>query len=263
MVFEKKKGLALVLSGGSVRGLAHIGVLEVLEKHHVPIDRVIGTSMGALIGGLYAAGTLKQFSERITKFSQNKIATLFLFRRIRKGNTSTEAIIPFLKDFTANKKIEDLDIGYTAVATDLKTGKEIFLEKGDLLHSILASISIPGIFQPVQIGDRILVDGGVVDPLPQKYGHLVAKKVIAVNAMPAAFKYKQESDVFDVISEAIGIMTHELIESQTKKKPNSVFLQLKTEGIEPFDFSQIPKIIDIGRKEAKKRIKEITKLVAS
>lgn len=261
MIFDKKRNLALVLSGGSARGFAHIGVLEILEEHHVPVDTIIGTSMGALVGGLYAAGTLKNFKENTIKLSNNNFVSLFVSNKIKKGKTTTQELESLLKKYTGNKKIEKLDIGFTAIATDLNTGKEVFINQGSLLKGILGSISIPGIFPPVKMGNKLLVDGGVIDPLPQKYGHLIANKIIAVNAMPSQFKYKKESDVFDVISEAVGIMTNELITLKSQKDPETVFIQLKTEEVKPFDFANVEKIIDIGRKETKKNIDKIIKLV--
>src|SRR3989338_5444885 len=102
-MFEKKRNLALVLSGGSARGLAHIGVLEILEEHHVPVDTIIGTSMGAVIGGLYAAGTLKNFKQDILKISSSTLVTLFLSRKIRGGKTTTAELEVFLKKYARNK----------------------------------------------------------------------------------------------------------------------------------------------------------------
>ncbi len=261
MIFDKKRNLALVLSGGSARGFAHIGALEVLEEHHIPIDTIIGTSMGALVGGLYAAGTLKNFKENAIRLSNNNFVSLFVSNKIKRGKTSTQELESLLKKYTENKKIENLDISFTAIATDLKTGKEVFVNQGKLLKAIIGSISIPGIFPPVKMGNKLLVDGGVIDPLPQKYGHLIANKIIAVNAMPSQFKYKKESDVFDIISEAVGIMTNELITLKSQTDPQTVFIQLKTEEIKPFDFANVEKIIDIGRKETKKNINKVIKLV--
>ncbi len=260
-MFTQKRNLALVLSGGSARGLAHIGILEILEEHHVPIDTIVGTSMGAIIGGLYAAGTLKEFKQDILKISHSKLMSLFLSHKIRGGNTTTAEIESFLKKYTKNKKIEKLDLSFTAVATDLNTGKEVFIDQGSLIKALLGSISIPGIFPPVKYQKKLLVDGGVVDPLPQHYGELIAKKVIAINAMPAHYKYKKTSDVFDVISEAVGIMTSELIALKSRESVESVFIQLDTENIDSFDFSRAQEIIEKGRKAAQQNIDKIIKLV--
>jgi len=254
----KKRNLAVALSGGSVRGLAHIGFLEVLEEHHIPVDCIVGTSMGALVGGLYAAGKLKEFKDRIIKLSNNKILSLLLSNKIRKGEGDVKAVEKLLNEFIKNKKIEDLDINFTAIATDLKTGKEVYLDEGNLVKNISASISIPGIFQPVKMKGMLLVDGGVIDPLPQEYASEIADKVIAVNAMPTSFIHKKGGDVFDVISESIGIITNKLIKLK-RHEEKCLFIQLKTKGIDSYDFKSAEKIIEIGRRSAKKNIKKIIK----
>lgn len=268
MEFEKKRNLALVLSGGSARGLAHIGFLEVLNENQIPVDAVVGTSMGALVGGLYAAGTLDEFKKKIIGISNNKLAGLFLSRKLRKMNTKTEDIIPFLEDLTKKKKIEDLGVAFTAIATNLKTGEEVFINKGSLLKAILASIALPGIFKPIEFGNKLLVDGSVIDPLPEKYGQFIANKVIAVNAMPKNYKYvKHGEDVFEVLSRASGIMANALLNIKSLAnfnlydKERFLFVQLKTDKIGPFDFYDVKRIIRIGRKAAKKNIKKIIRLV--
>lgn len=260
MLFEKKKDLAIVLSGGSAKGLAHIGVLEVLEENHIPIEAIVGTSMGALIGGLYASGKMKEFKKEAIEFSKNKIMKFLMKRKFGKKHLSVSSVKPFLYKFFKDKKIESLPISFTAVATDLKTGKEVFIDKGDLLTAVMASISIPGIFDPVRIDQSVLIDGGVVDPLPEKYGHVIADKVLTVNAMASEFKYKDEGEVFDVISEAVGIMSHEIIKLKSIKDDKTLLIQLDTSHIEPFDFTNIESHIEVGRKAALKNLKKIIEL---
>lgn len=276
MVFEKKKNLALVLSGGTARGLAHIGALEVLEENHIPIDAIVGTSMGALVGGLYAAGTLKEFTKEIKKLSESRIRALFFSRKLNrimknmKNLDSNKTIGPFLSKFTKGKQIEDLGICFTAVATDLRTGKEVFINKGDLLKAILASVSIPGIFHPVKFGKKILVDGGVIDPIPQKYAHLIARKAIIINAIPKKFTYESKGDsVMEVISDAAGIMSNTLanlesiISFKYFRKERFVFIQMNTEKTDSLDFSKVNELLKIGRRAAKKELKNIIELAKS
>ncbi len=266
---RKKKNLALVLSGGSARGLAHIGVLEVLEENKIPIEAIVGTSMGAIVGGIYAAGKLKEFKWDLIELSHSRMKALFWSIKLRKPNSDAEKVVgPFLNQYIKNKKIEDLGIDFTAVATELKTGREVYINKGSLLKAMLASMCLPGIFHPVEISHKLLIDGGVVDPLPQNYGHMIAKKVIAVNAMPKKICYKMKGNgVFEVLSEASGIMSHtllnleNLITLQTFKDERGLFIQLKTDNRKPFDFYNIEELINIGRKEAKKNIKKIIEFV--
>ena len=256
----KKRKLAVALSGGSVIGLAHIGFLEVLEENNIKVDYVVGTSMGALVGGIYATGKLKELKNKIIKLSKNRILSLLLSNKIKKGNNNTKEIEGFIEPIIKNKKTEDLKIGFTAIATDLKTGKEIYLEKGPLLKNISASISIPGVFQPVKIKNMLLVDGGVTDPLPEEYAKKKAKKVIVVNAMPTRVNYKKDGNTFDILSEVMSIMTNNLICKRNNKSDKHLFIQIKTKDIDYFDFKNTSKIIKLGRKAAKKHIKKIIRL---
>jgi NTE family protein len=265
----KKKRLALVLSGGGARGLAHIGVLEVLEENKIPIDAVVGTSMGAVIGGIYAAGKLKEFKEEALKLSHSKMrAMLWNMKFMRPNSDPEKSFGPTLDKFIKNKKFEGLAIDFTAIATDLRTGKEVYLNKGNLTKSILASVCLPGLCHPVEIGKKLLVDGGVVDPLPQGYGEMIAEKVISVNAMPKKYIYKKKKNgVIEVLSDVAGIMTNALLDlekSMSIKYPEKadkfVFIQLDTEKRKPFDFYNIDDLIKIGRKAAKKHLPEIIAL---
>ena len=257
----KKRNLALALSGGSVRGLAHIGFLEVLDENDIKVDYIVGTSMGALIGGISAAGKLEEFKKKILKLSKNKVLSLLLSDKIRKGNTNTKEIEKFIEKFIGDKKIENLNVGFTAIATDLKTGREAYLEKGSLLKGISASISIPGIFQPVKMGGMLLVDGGVVDPLPEEYAKGKARKVIAVNALPTKIMYKSGGGTFNVLSEAASIIVNELIGERNVKGKDRLFVQIKTRNIDSFDFKSASRVIGLGRKAAKKSLRKVRRLV--
>ena len=255
-----KEGLAIALSGGSVRGLAHIGFLEVLEENNIQVDHLVGTSMGALVGGIYAAGKLKELKKKILKLSKNRILSILLSNQIRRGNTDTKKIEKFIEPLIKNRRMSSLNPKFTAIATNLKTGKEVYLEEGTLLKNISASISIPGVFQPVKIKNMLLVDGGVIDPLPEEYAKKKANKVIAVNAMPTKVNYKKGGDTFDILSETMGIMTNKLIGLGKRKTENHLFVQIRTRGIDSFDFKSASKVIKLGRKAAKKHLKKIIKL---
>ena len=161
-----KKTVALVLSSGGARGLAHIGAIEELEANCYRIGSVAGCSMGALIGGVYAAGKLKEFREWMKGIDRKKMLELTDFslslNHIVKGTRIIEAIMEFVPDI----QIEDLPIPYCAVATDLKAGKEVVFNKGSLFEAIRASISLPSFYEPVERDNMILIDGGVVNPIP-------------------------------------------------------------------------------------------------
>ncbi len=180
------KKIALVLGGGGARGIAHIGVLKVLEENKIPIHSIIGTSIGALIGGMYAAGlNANQLKEIALSLNHISLARLFPPSFSSHGIINSDNIRIFLKKYINEPLIENLKIPFFAVATDLMTGEEIILNKGSLIEAIIASISIPAIFHPLYYDGRFLVDGGLVDPLPVEVAiKNKFKPVIAVNIIP-------------------------------------------------------------------------------
>ena len=160
------KDVALVLSSGGARGLAHIGAIEELKEQGYRITSIAGCSMGALIGGVYAAGKLEEFREWMKTVDRKKMLELTDFslslNHIVKGSRIIEAIMEFVPDMP----IEDLPIPYCAIATDLKAGRVVVFRKGSLFDAIRASISLPSFYEPVHRNGMILIDGGVTNPMP-------------------------------------------------------------------------------------------------
>lgn len=160
------KDVALVLSSGGARGLAHIGAIEELEAQGYRITSIAGCSMGALIGGVYAAGKLEEFREWMKTIDRKKMLGLTDFslslNHIVKGTRIIEAIMEFVPD----TPIEQLPIPYCCVATDWKAGREVVISSGSLFEAIRASISLPSFYEPVRRDGMILIDGGVVNPIP-------------------------------------------------------------------------------------------------
>lgn len=161
-----KPSIALALGSGGARGLAHIGVIRCLVERGLAIEYIAGSSMGALVGGIYAAGKLDEFANWVLALDRTAVLRLldwsFSHGAIFKG----ERIIAELKALIGDVDIGDLDIGYTAVATELKGPREVWLNRGPLWHAVRASIAVPLVFAPVRDGERTLVDGGLVNPVP-------------------------------------------------------------------------------------------------
>ena len=160
------KDVALVLSSGGARGLAHIGAIEEFEAQGYRITSIAGCSMGALIGGVYATGKLAEFREWMKTIDKKKMMELtdfsFSLNHVAKGTRIIGAIMEFVPDVA----IEDLPIPYCAVATDWKSGREVVFREGSLFEAIRASISLPSFYEPVQRDGMILIDGGVTNPIP-------------------------------------------------------------------------------------------------
>ena len=163
---DNQKDVALVLSSGGARGLVHIGVIEELEEQGYHISSIAGASMGALIGGVYAAGKLTEFREWMKGIDKRKMVELTDFslsiNHLVKGNRIIDAI----KEIVPDTPIENLPIPYCAVATDWETGREVTFRKGSLFGAIRASISLPAYCEPVRINGMVLIDGGIVNPIP-------------------------------------------------------------------------------------------------
>lgn len=161
-----KKKIALVLSGGGARGLAHIGAIETLESHGYEITSIAGCSMGALIGGMYAAGKLPEVKDWVLALDRRKVLSLVDFSLSLTHLVKGDRVMEALKEIVPDVNIEDLPIPYTAVATDWNSGKEVIFDHGSLYDAIRASISIPLFLNPVRREDMLLVDGGLVNSLP-------------------------------------------------------------------------------------------------
>ena len=163
---DNRKKVALVLASGGSRGLAHIGAIEVLEENGYTVTSIAGASMGALVGGIYAAGGLDAFKEWMKTVDRMKVFNLMDFTIGNGGFVKGDKVIDELKSIIPDKLIESLHIPFTAVATDIRHRKEVVFDRGSLYDAIRSSISLPSIFTPNRIGDMLLIDGGVVNPVP-------------------------------------------------------------------------------------------------
>ena len=182
----RKIHTALVLGSGGARGLAHIGVLKCLEEYHVPLDAVVGTSIGALIGGLNASGmNAEEMDEVVCSMDKLTMARILMPKFSASGIVDNARVKNFIHSLTGEKRIEKLPVAFRAVSTDLITGEEVVFDKGFLADAILASIAIPALFQPIYHQGRYLVDGGLCNPLPVSVAHrMQMRNCIAVNVSP-------------------------------------------------------------------------------
>lgn len=276
----KAKDVALVLSCGGARGLAHIGAIEELESHGYHISSIAGCSMGALIGGVYAAGKLNEFREWMKTIDRKKMLGLIDFslslNHIVKGTRIIEAIMEFVPDVN----IEDLPIPYCAIATDLKAGREVMFRKGSLFKAIRASISLPSFYEPVMLNDMILIDGGIINPLPlNRVKRQTGDILVGVDVSGHDYKAQwdemhrltsmQKSDTslktkildmlipdniefnyYTVLSRASSLMIRQnsILMAQLMNPDILIDIQMNRYGT--FDFDKSEKLIAIGRQKA-------------
>lgn len=166
MSLEASSKIGVALGSGASRGLAHIGVMRALEERGIHVSFVAGTSMGAFIGSVYAAGNLPRLGTDFLAFDWRSVASLLDPVFPRSGLIDGQKLAAFLSDYTSRRKIEDLPLRFRAVATDLLSGAEVILDSGDVTEAVRASIAVPGLLTPVQLNNRILLDGGLVNPVP-------------------------------------------------------------------------------------------------
>jgi NTE family protein len=163
----QRNGLVLALGGGGAAGLAHVGVLQVLQENAIPVRAIAGTSIGAEIGAFVAGGmAIDDLAALATSFDWKQTLQLFMPDLPTGGLVSGVNIVEFLRAWIGAQQIEDLAVGFAAVATDLDSGGQIVLDRGDLVDAVRASIAVPAVIAPFHAGSKSLVDGGVVNPLP-------------------------------------------------------------------------------------------------
>ena len=275
----KTKNVALALSSGGARGLAHIGAIEELEAQGYHISSIAGCSMGALIGGVYAAGKLNEFREWMKTIDRKKMLGLIDFslslNHIVKGTRIIEAIMEFVPDVN----IEDLPIPYCAVATDLKAGREVMFRKGSLFKAIRASISLPSFYEPVKRNDMILIDGGIINPLPlnrvkRQAGDILVgvdvsghdykaqwdelQRLTAIQKHDKSLKSKIldmlipdniEFNYYTVLSRASSLMIRQNSILMAKLTNPDILVDIQMNRYGTFDFDKSEKLIAIGRQK--------------
>lgn len=181
-IMPRKNGIALALGGGAARGWAHIGVLRAIDEQKIPVSMIAGTSIGALVGGCYLAGKLDELEEFARSITRRNILRYMDFAFRASGLISGKRLADRMDAEIGDLKIEDLDRRFVAIAADIKSGNEIWLEHGPLAHAIRASYALPGVFEPVEHFNRLMVDGAIVNPVPVSACRAFEEKIVlAVN----------------------------------------------------------------------------------
>ena len=226
----KQKTVSLVLGSGGAKGYAHIGVIEELIERGYVINSISGTSMGALVGGIYAAGKLNEFKEWVTNLDLFELIKLVDLSFGSGGFIKGEKVFDHIKKMLGDIQIEDLPIPFTAVATDIISQKEVWFQKGSLVNAIRASISIPSVFTPVIIGDKVLVDGGVLNPIPTIPAlATMADIIIAVSLSDDSPIAQKHQHIFEKKKEQEKTNIYKLVEEKIKKeKEDNVSLSYLT-----------------------------------
>lgn len=282
---HKKYRIGLALGGGSARGWAHIGVLHALRERGIEPDVVCGTSIGALVGGAYAAGYLEELARWVVQLEWRHVVG-YLDLSMSGGLIKGKKLFDFLQRHFEDRAVEDLPRPFAAVATDLEAGLEIWLREGSLLGAVRASIALPGVFTPVRHGDRWLVDGGLVNPVPVSLCRALGAEVViavdlnadllerhpiraVVNAQKAAqpdegleqYSLRQQAmqlktlllgegsdlpSIFDVLGRSLNIMQIRITRSRMAGDPPDILITPRLAHIGMMEFHRAEEAITEG-----------------
>jgi NTE family protein len=255
--------IGLALGGGAARGLAHIGVLEVLEREGITVDVIAGTSAGAGVGALYAQGTpATQIKELALNTSWKRLVSLVDLTLPRSGFIEGARVKNLLRSIIGDIEFSDLKIPMACVATDIKSGEEVVINNGSVLEGVRASISVPVIFTTVKWQDRYLVDGGLVNPVPvSTVREMGADFVIAVNVIPDVGDRSRQAqgfkkpNIFNVMLQSMYITTYSAVRSSLEGADIVIEPQLKHIGY--VDFHRARDCISQGELAAQELIPQI------
>ena len=237
----KKRRVALVLAGGGARGVAHIGAIEELERQGFEISAVAGTSMGALVGGVYASGYLEPFKEWMRALDKYKVFSLVDFALSTEGLVKGDRVMEAMKELVPD------------VAADLLTGDEVVLDSGGLYDAIRASISIPSVFRPVHRDGRVLVDGGTVNPLPlnrvrrEEGDLLVAVDVSARVGADSVRRANASLNYYKVLIASSQIMQQRITQLMCRLYKPDIMVGLPADSYGMFEFYRSEEILEAGR----------------
>ena len=242
-----------MLAGGGARGVAHIGAIEELERQGFEIAAVAGTSMGALVGGVYASGRLTEFKEWMCTLDKYKVFGLVDFTLSSEGLVKGDRVIKAMQELVPDVRIEQMPVPFAAVAADLLTGREVVLDRGGLYEAIRASISIPSVFRPVHRDGMVLVDGGTVNPLPlnrvrrEEGDLLVAVDVSAPFGADPTTWANASLNYYKVLIASSQIMQQHITQLMCRLYRPDVLVQMPADSYGMFEFYRSAELIEAGR----------------
>ena len=250
--------IGLALSAGGVRGFAHVGVLEVFDNAGLPIDRVAGTSMGSVIGGLYAAGLptekLWELSQHITIDTITpdfNARGLFRFIFARKLPTSSN-LSKFFEDQLGDLQFEDMPIPFSCSAMDVKTGEQVLFNSGPLSIAVRASMNLPGVFEPVEYRHRKLVDGAVVNYLPVDSVKQMGADYVIASVTPFDFSSKTPTTILGYVNRVNDVRAAAMIEESARKA--DFVITNRVLGTGTLELKKLHQAGEVGVKEAYKNL---------
>lgn len=248
--------VSLVLGSGGARGLAHIGVIQVLEEKGYEITSIAGCSIGALIGGIYAAGKLKEYEKWVRNLTKLDMVNMMDISWEGGGLVKGDRIIAKMIKLVGDREIEDLPIRFTAVATELESGREVWLSKGPLFDAIRSSCSLPLFFTPAKYKEKMLVDGGVVNPVPiapvfdDQTDLTLAVNLGGKPIRKEPLKPRKVIGTYDVAYMVFDAMQSTIARQKLAAYPPDLVIEIPRDAARTFDVDRAEEMIELGRSAA-------------
>ena len=254
-----RPGIGLALGGGFARGFAHLGVLQVLEQHHIPISCIAGTSVGSILGAAYASGA--SLARIMATCRTLRLRDIARWRVSRLGLASNHRLGDLIERVFEARQFEDLHIPMAVVATDLNSGEPVVITHGNLIDAIRASCAFPGLFEPVEIGTRCLADGGLVAPVPTRAARdLGAEFVLGVSVGVQDGYRGTPSNIFQVVSRAVtAAQKHQ---HEVWERDADLVLRPDVQSLAWDDFERADEAIEAGATAARSALPRIQKFLA-
>jgi NTE family protein len=255
----KQATIAVVLGAGASKGFAHIGVLKVLEAQKIPIHMVVGTSAGSLVGSLYASGKTAFELQGIAMKMEADNVIDYDWKIWKGGLIKGEKIENFINANIQNTPIEKLKLRYYAVATNGVTGEEVVFEKGNTGMAVHASCSVPGVFQPMKIGNNTYIDGGVVSPVAVDVARRNGADIVIAVDISGGINTDVPSGIMDTMRKSVAIMYARIAEYQIKNA--DIVIRPNMKNIGSTDMDKVNEAIFEGEKAASAKMPEIQKII--
>ena len=272
------KTVSLVLGSGGARGFAHVGVIEELERQKCKIKAISGCSIGALVGGVYAAGRLRPFQKWIKSLTKMEVLKLVDFTFTRQGFVRGERVYEHIESLIGTWNIEELDIPFTAVAVDLHSNQEVWMRRGSLMEAIRASAAIPTVLTPVNIRGRQLVDGAVLNPVPiepvlhEKNDLLIVVNVVArppknewvvknykghsnewyrnkwVDMLPNSSSFRDRFNYLGIVNKSVELMQEKITDYSLIQYKPDIIINVPRDVCGMYEFYRAKEVIKAGKR---------------
>jgi NTE family protein len=257
---KKPPKLGLALGGGAARGFAHVGVIQVLEEAGIQPQLVVGTSAGSLVAALYASGKNGAQLQRVAETMEEATLTDWTIPWLSRGMMRGDALARYVSSQTGGRRIEDMRVPLGIVATDLHSGQGMLFQRGDIATAVRASSAVPSVFEPVRIGGRDYVDGGLVSPVPVRYARQMGADLVVAVDISSAPEGNKASDMLQILLQTFTIMSKSINGFELKEA--DVVVRPALNNVGSAAFNERRRSIEAGRQAMLQALPQLREMLA-